>query len=511
SIEVQRNNPDAALGWLSGNLLPNPTALESAARYQFHRIRAAAWVQTGNFADSVTELIRLGPLLSEEEKQVNQNDIWITLQKVADANLATLAQDSDSYELRGWVELARAVRAEPYNIRSQLDAVGRWRERWTQHTAAITLPDAITTLQIAWDNRAGHIALLLPASEPVGNAIQEGFVSAYYQALGEQEGAPRITVFDTAGVTDITPLYEEAIAVGADVVIGPFNKELVQQLQQLRRLPVPTLALNYLDNRARVPENLYQFGLAPEDEISQVVDMAWRAGHRNVAILTPQNSDYLRLQDTFASEWEARGGIVVARGAFNGDNEYPEIVQRLMNIDASQARASRLTRVLPRSEIEFIPRRREDIDFIFLMVSNPQQGRQIKPTLAFYFAGDVPVYAMPTINDGVTNPTANGDLDGIIFTDAPWVLPPDDPLKQLVNQTLRPSAGVFQRLRALGVDAFRIYPLLEQMADGEIAVLPGSTGNLSMRYQAIRRELQSAVFVDGLATVNEGFPGGGLN
>ena len=115
--------------------------------------------------------------------------------------------------------------------------------------------------------------------------------------------------------------------------------------------------------------------------------------------MSPSSADYQQLQQEFASYWRELGGELVSSASFSGDNEYADLVRQLLAIDASEARAEKITDILPRNEVEFIPRRRSDIDFIFLM-ANPRQGRQIKPTLAFYFAGDIPVYALPAINDG---------------------------------------------------------------------------------------------------------------
>jgi outer membrane PBP1 activator LpoA protein len=344
--------------------------------------------------------------------------------------------------------------------------------------------------------------LLLPLQEQYGNAIQEGFFSAYYQALNVSREVPRITIIDSSNQVNVNPLYDSAVARGADLIIGPVDKELVNQLQQRPELPVPTLALNYVDDTQYTPANLYQFGLAPEDEIIQAASMAWQAGHRNAAILTPLGSEDQRLRAIFAEEWQRLGGKLVSTATFSGDSDYSDVIKQLMAIDSSEARASLLMELLPRSNVEFTPRRRNDIDFIFL-IANPLQGRQLKPTLAFHFAGDIPVYAMPSIYDGLSNQSENSDLNGIIFTDAPWVLDEIDPLRVEIANNLRLSQGPLQRLRAMGVDSFRMYPRLQQLATGELNTLQGTTGSLSMSNQRIQRVLQAARFVDGMAIVIE--------
>jgi len=249
--------------------------------------------------------------------------------------------------------------------------------------------------------------------------------------------------------------------------------------------------------------NLTQFGLAPEDEIEQAISLAWQAGHRNAALITPQSSDYQRLQLAFSENWIGRGGNLVSQSTFGGENDYADVIKRLMAIDSSESRRDRIVQLLPRSSVEFTPRRRNDIDFIFL-IANPREGRQIKPTLAFYFAGDLPVYALPSIYDGLDNQGANQDLNGIVFPDAPWLLSNLDPLKTAAAASLRPAQGPVQRFRAMGIDSFRLYSRLQQFYEEDISSLLGATGILTMDSNGrIHRHLEVARFVDGQATLEE--------
>ena len=232
----------------------------------------------------------------------------------------------------------------------------------------------------------------------------------------------------------------------------------------------------------------------------QAADMARAAGHRNAAILIPRGADYQRIRDTFVSYWQSLGGQVVAESTFSSGIPYSEIVREMLSIDASEARAERLRGLLSRNTIHFTPRRRQDVDFIFLLAA-PVEGRQIKPTLAFHFAGDIPVYAMPGIYDGGANAVANRDLNGIIFTDAPWLLRAD-PLRDDLNAILPAAASNVQRLRAMGVDTYRLYTRLGQMDNFPQMRVQGATGTLSMQQDgSIKRELLEARFVNGSASL----------
>jgi outer membrane PBP1 activator LpoA protein len=460
-----------------------------------------AYQENEQFEEALSIYLRLGN--ANENSPSVHNKIWDAINSFSSAQLNNFANTADSYQSRGWVELASVVTSEAYNIRSQLDAITQWRRIWSQHPAAQQLPMLLERLEQTWEQRPKHIALILPLQDSAGRAIQEGFLSAYYAALDVSRDVPKISVFDSSNQTTIYPIYDAAVASGADLIIGPLYKQLVNQLQQLDALPVPTLALNYADENDSSSTNLTQFGLAPEDEIEQAVDLAWQAGHRNAAIITPQSSDYQRLQQAFADSWASRGGNLVSQSTFIGDNDYAGVIRRLMAIDSSELRRDRIVQLLPRSSVEFTPRRRGDIDFIFL-IANPREGRQIKPTLAFYFAGDVPVYALPSIYDGLDNQSANQDLNGIVFTDAPWILANYDPLKSNAASSLRPASGPVQRFRAMGIDSFRLYSRLQQFDEQDIASLRGATGILSIDDNGrIHRRLEVARFVDGKATLQE--------
>ena len=432
-----------------------------------------------------------GPLDDDEGDDVREK-IWVALEGLSVRELEEMAASAASYELRGWVELARVVDSGQYSIPRQLESLVSWRRAWEQHSAARRLPQQLLQLEQAWADRPRHIALILPLREAAGAAIQQGFLAGYYEALALSRDVPRISVFDSSGAADIRPVYQRAVAAGADLIVGPLFKDLVNQLSDAGELPTPTLALNYTDeDPAPGAGRLFQFALAPEDEIDAIIELAWQAGHRNAAAIYPANDVFARLQNIFAQRWQARGGSLVSRSAYLDAGDFTEVVKSVLDIDASEARLQRLLDILPRSNVEFTPRRRRDIDFIFLM-ANPQVGRQIKPALDFYYADDLPVFALPSIYDGSDNPDLNRDLDGIIFADAP--------LMWLDQDSSLTARGAERRLQAMGMDSFRLYPRLQQFLRRQVTSLRGATGELRMEdTRRIHRSLTPGRFVNGVA------------
>jgi len=501
NIANSQDNPQLALQFLTETLPIN----SSNTNFQFRRLLGNTYLLLDRPADAFRSYIENTEELTSNDSQQGFHDLaWDALMEITDIELSTLANSASNYTSRGWIELAKAVADQELSIRGQLDAIQQWRRVWSSHDAARILPYPLVQLQQNWELRPRQVALLLPLQEQAGKAIQEGFLSAYYQSIDANLGAPVIKFYDSSGVTNIYPIYDEAVDDGADLIIGPLDKELVNQLHRLPNLPVPTLALNYTDQDSfSGPENFFQFGLAPENEIEQAAQLATSAGFKNAAIITPSGSDYQRLKSLFKNAWNTAGGTVVSESAFDSGSDYAEIIKQSMAIDASEERAKKIRALLPRDRIEFVPRRRQDIDFIYL-IANPRQGRQIRPTLAFYFAESLPVIAYPSIYDGSDNAEFNNDLNGIIFLDAPWLLQESNFLKKQVSNSFRRTAGPLERLRAMGIDSFRLHDRLKQFSSLELHALGGATGVLTMNSdREIQRQLLAAQFLNGAPQILE--------
>src|SRR5690606_7499235 len=156
-------------------------------------------------------------------------------------------------------------------------------------------------------------------------------------------------------------------------------------------------------------DGLYQFGLAVEDEARQAARQAFLEGHRFALVLVPSQDWSERSATSFIDEWNRLGGTIVHSSQFVGSGDYSQVIKSAMLIERSQARAQELERLFG-TNLQFQTRRRQDIDMIFL-IADPVQARQIKPTLAFHYAGSIPVYATSQVYSGVPDVKADRDLN----------------------------------------------------------------------------------------------------
>lgn len=341
------------------------------------------------------------------------------------------------------------------------------------------------------------LALLLPlsgAQRAAGEAIRDGFLAAYLAdpAGGER---PEVLILDEASPGPAAA-YQAALGAGADTLLGPLLKESVAEVARIAG-PLPWLALNNLDTPAAA-SNPYQFALTPEDEARAIAERAAARGQLRALALAPDSDWGRRLLGAFTAALEERGGTVVAYRLYDpAARDYTAQIQRLLLLDESRARQRQLAANLGVS-LEFEPRRRDDLDCIFLAAS-PVSGRLLWPQLRFLYAGDLPTYA----TSAIYQPGDSGgvDLDGIQFTDAPAVIG-SDPRARALRSTLAsrwpPGATGQMRFYAMGYDAYALARSMMSGSSPALTPIDGLSGGLTLDgSQRIHRRMAWAAFRDG--------------
>ena len=490
--------------------------------------RAQVFIILGEIDQSVNERLLLEGLLTDETlRGNNQNAIWQALMTLPQALLQERAAQEQNNELKAWYQLANLNKNNQGDLALQQRQIQQWMQNWPQHPASLNLPSDLELIGALIEKTPKSVALLLPLSDKLGKAggaIRDGFFSAYYQAMHDGSWTPTVRIYDTSEANEnIQALYLQAVSDGADMVIGPLNKGATKALSGLTELPAPILSLNYIEGKAStelpstsldalmddpfpnsellaakiIQPNFYQFGLAIEDETAQAANRAWLEGHRRAMILTPDANWGERSADAFVHQWQTLGGEAVSINRFTGKNDYSAVIASALHIDQSKRRANEL-RTLFGHSFEFESRRRQDIDMIFL-TARPSQARQIIPTLAFHYAGKVPVFATSHIYAGTEDRKNDRDLNGIKFSASPWIFDKTSAEKKAINAH-RPSSASYGRLYALGVDAYHVYPRLTQLQQVPGTRFFGATGVLTMgQNQRIERQQTWAQIISGRA------------
>ena len=489
---LYQDRPGEALKRLEES--PPPTAADASEFYSLKGDILLRLYQVDQaiqaFNEEQTWLNNAADILSSQQRLLKQLE--------ALEREGRLGESSQGGQLeKGWIALARMSAQTAADGPAFLAGLRGWRMAFPQHPASTGIVAKLMEQYRGAGSYPVQVALLLPLSgreQAFGEAVRDGFLSAYLQSPNKAL-LPLVRIYDTRQV-GAPASYYNAIADGADMIVGPLLRDDVTQLMGTANGEAAVLALNLGNAGGYVPPVFYQFALDPEEEAREAARRALADGHVRAIALVPANSWGKRLLDSFSMEFTAIGGELLSSASYDpGEQDYSSTITRALNLDQSKERYRRLSDVLGMYP-EFEPRRREDVECIFV-AAQPEQGRLMRPQLKFHYASDLPVYATSAIYQ--PDVAANKDLDGLAFTDMPWLLSlakDDSGLHAMVASSFADLQENQPRLVAMGVDAFRLLPWL--YSGQQVSGLPGATGMLSIAADGIvHRQLEWARFSSG--------------
>jgi len=495
-IELNRGNAREALKQLNiARILP------TAQQIRLMRLRARAFLDASYPLESAKTRAQMDKLLTDSfDQELNHQAIWEALSLLPTTSLQQISKAPLNADFLGWVELAKIAKRGQVDWQYLQDGISLWRQEYPDHPAAKVFINELGNKQIELIDQPKHIAILLPLDgkyAQVAGAIRDGIMSSYY-LHPDKKFQPKISFIDTSdNQAAIWNHYKIAADRGADFIIGPFIKSAVDILTRATQMDIPTLTLNYASTQTKTSQNLFQFGLLPEDEARQSAELAFRQAHTHAAVLVPEGAWGERLRNAFQLRFEELGGTVVSAQTYTPNkNDFKQPIQSMLNINQSYSRYRGIQNIM-RTKMKFTPYRRQDVDMIF-MAATPKDARQLKPQFKFHYAGEIPVYATSHAFTGQINKQADRDIDDLNFLDMPWILNTPTKSKQsLIN--LWPEQQRYSRFFALGVDAYNLIPFLGRLQGKSYERFSGQTGNLYLDpLNRIHRELLSAQFKRGI-------------
>ncbi|GAA0703004.1 penicillin-binding protein activator [Marinobacterium maritimum] len=473
------------------------SSLPADQQAKLGQLRADVWLQQDNPVAAVRELIVSSLLtLDPVEQQRYHDQIWRLLQQAPLEQVKAAASANNDYQEQGWFELALMLRSSP-DLAARQQALDNWGTLWESHPALTLPPAGLLGLELSGEQLVAYrIGVILPLSGDLAKpaaAIRKGMEAQLEVMRREGKQVPELVMLDSTGLDDVNPLLMQARQQGVDLLIGPLNPALVNQLSAQPLLEIPTLALNPAEAG---PSRPWQLELSSEHEARMVARRAMADGHMRVLVITPAAEWGDRVANVMREEMEASGGQVVGNLRYQAADNYNDQVAELLLTRQSAEREEQLRELL-RHRLEFQERRRQDADAI-LMTALPDAARLIKPMLDYHFAADLPLYATSHVYPGYPDATRDVDLNGITFCDLPWLLQPPSEAQRLLSSNGEDTLSRFGRLFALGVDAIRAYPWLPQLEQRPGSFLLGETGQLVMdSNKRLQRELSCTTFTEG--------------
>jgi outer membrane PBP1 activator LpoA protein len=326
-----------------------------------------------------------------------------------------------------------------------------------------------------------QIALLLPNNDGlagISSAIREGFFAAYYQASDTHAPRATIRVYDSGGnAASAIKAYNQAVSDGALLVVGPLTRAEVIGVLGQPSLSIPVLALNHSDSKNLPGSTASEFALMPEDEGAQAADHMVERGIHSAYIVTSSDEFAKRAGNAFKAEFAAKGGQLAGASQIASSNvNYGDAINAL-NAGSAGSDAG-----------------------IFISM-RADQARLLLPQLRVARI-TLPVFATSHIYGGSDNPTADRDLEGVEFCDAPWLFDAQSglPSYQDVASQLPAARGATAQLFAFGMDAWNLVPYLDWLRSHPGSYLPGATGQLAAdTFGHINRVLTWLKFQEGVA------------
>ena len=544
---LRSGDSHSALAWLHKAEAMTPN-LDSAARNKRLGLFQEAYRHNEQFLEAALTAIALsteGPqTIASEQLLASNNNIWELLMQVPNMQLRARLQSPLHPVAKAWLELALSTE-KLITLEQQQQAILEWQLSNPLHPASLRLPSVLSNLSDLQTKQAQKLALLLPTSGPLGKlgqAVIDGFMANYYQTMAQCQSpcslVPQLVFINSHEVNDWPQLFAQLEEQQVDLIVGPLAKSKVDSLNAYQQRSIQTLALNYLSSEQdqskyntgididtqlleeietiaeqanpasgtaaedkTSQQELFQFGLSLEDEARQLAAQGHRQGFKQALLIETNTSWAQRASQAFQQEWQSLGGRIAGKIDYTGNGDYADSISKVLHIDASKARRLNMQTMIGEN-VKFEPRRRQDIDLIILL-GLPKDVRQLMPTLAFHHAAKVTVFSTHHAYQGPTKTTRDRDLNKLYISDIPWMLEADE-ITHIVEKTW-PNRQRYSRLFALGADAYRLYPRLEQMQTFSATRVQGTTGLLKLEEDnRITANLTWARFKNGQPQVRRG-------
>ncbi len=457
--------------------------LELDAQIEFSLWRAQALEWQGHWSAAIGERLFVAPLMEPEQAQRNNDQIWFLIQRLPRSELNHLLAENLAYDWLAWLRLAEARMNNPDDslFASQLML---WQAQFANSTAANPLANELQAYALLLPQELSIIALLLPLSGPLesaGQAILSGFMASYYN---QEDNTFRVLVKDTYQ-QDIHNLAREAINEGAQFLVGPLERNQVEELLN-SSINVPVLALNHASGTRA---NLFQFALAPEQEVGILVRHQQQMGYSTGATLL-EGAELSRRQHhaSLRLSQEAELELIDIQELGSNRDTWLAEVRQFLRFDPRARDRARITRQAADSSssvnrsLENSPIR-DDIEYMNLFAT-AEGSSLIRPLLNLNFAERLPSYGTSQLLLG----NQLRDLDQMFISVLPWQVSPSE--LRLSLEDRHGNLGRLEPFFAMGIDAQDLLAPLHSMRQPSELSIQGQTGRLTLSPKGlIQREL----------------------
>lgn len=432
----------------------------------------------------------------EDEKQKNWDKIWNTLARIPTKELKRLLA-SKNKELTGWASLTIQMRDYSNNPALQQEAVLEWLSKNPLHSANIYMPKGLAALQTMEITRPKVIGILLPFSDKFaeqGEAIRNGIIQGMLEDKSGKK--PDVLKFYDSNAMSMTLLVDKMKNEGIEFVIGPLQKDKVNEYLNVSKDAFPTLAMNMPKSGEESKTRACFFTLSPEQEAKQAALFIAEQKHVFPLIIAPDNEFGRRVSDAFSSEWKKETGVSAEISLFKNHASMQKTVQTAFDLSGSRTRIYQINQLINK-KLKSEQRSRRDIDAVYL-IANADELTLLKPYIEVAINPDAnppQLYASSRGNNRTRGVGEIGELQDISFTDVPLIVTPTTPTSIMHKKIWPKQSNNIARLFALGFDAYSLIDALPEMKINPYFYLNAQSGKLSLTENCvIERNLSWAKF-----------------
>ncbi len=462
----------------------------------YYSLRADAYQSLNQPFEANRQLVAFSQYASSAEQREISSRIWMNFGSYSEYELTSLQTEPSEDVLDGWLQLAVYAKTLSGNLSQLKNTLKRWLNENPSHPAAIYTPEEIQNILSLDIVKPNNTALLLPLTgkfAPQAQLIRDGFVFAMMNDRNRDPSAT-LTVIDTNAYS-ADEVKQRLINENIDFVVGPLQKENVELLQttmdgSANSPAIPALALNIPED-VQPGTDICYLALSPEQEVAQAAKYLFSEGYSFPLILAPKGSYGERVVQAFNEEWSKYSSNKVATSYFGDKRQLQKDINDVFGLQESKQRIAQMQSLM-RIKLETQPRSRRDVDAVYI-VARSSELTLIKPFIEVAINPDAKPPKLFSNSRSNSGGATYEDLTGIIYSDIPLLVNPDPIVTAEMNELWADQSNMEKRLKALGMDAYKLIGELPQMKVVPGYSVSGQTGTLSIDNNCVvQRELSWA-------------------
>ncbi|EJS2607939.1 penicillin-binding protein activator [Vibrio alginolyticus] len=462
----------------------------------YYLMRADAYQGLNQAFEANRQLVAFSQYASSAEQREISSRIWMNFGSYSEYELTSLETEPNEDVLDGWLQLAIYAKTLSGNLSQLKNTLERWLNENPSHPAAIYTPEEIQNILSLDIVKPNNTALLLPLTgkfSPQAQLIRDGFVFAMMNDRNRDPSAT-LTVIDT-NAYNADQIKQRLINENIDFVVGPLEKENVELLHTTmdgseNGPTIPALALNIPED-VQPDSNICYLALSPEQEAAQAAKHLFSEGYNFPLILAPKGRFGERVTEAFNKEWRKYSSNKVAASYFGDKRQLQKDINEVFGLQESKQRIAQMQSLM-RIKLETQPRSRRDVDAVYI-VARSTELTLIKPFIEVAINPDAKAPQIFSSSRSNSGGATYEDLTGIIYSDIPLLIDPDPSVTAEMNELWSEQSNMEKRLKALGMDAYKLIGELLQMKVVPGYSVGGQTGILSIDNNCVvQRELSWA-------------------